>query len=317
MLIQNLREEKRQLEKFKTDLGRTSVLAEYIQESLENLDIYKRNPYKEIIIRNNSRVGIVQLSDLHDGAIVKPVNTNGYNEYNPQIMVDRIYKFLEGIVEFGQMYKINKIYIYGLADFIEHDSMRSNQLASIAYPVVEQMMHFEETLYNWLVDLSKYFILEFDGVGGNHDRNSGDKHKEIQENNFSSLMLHMCKLRLGDNHPNITYNYKFNNKAIVKNILGYWVLGKHGHEDNGNKIERLKDNIMMDGKDINYFLYGHLHNFHVETGSRGKKAIGNGSVLGSDDYGRNIVHSNANASQNLLILEEGKGIIAYHEIDLQ
>ncbi len=315
--IQSLREEKRQIEQAKSALGRTSVLAEYIQEALSNLDVYKRSPFKEIVVKNHTRVGIVQVSDFHDGVIVKPINTNGHNEYNPQVMEKRMYKYLEEVVMYGQMYGIEKLYIYGLGDFIEHDSMRSNQLASIAYPVVEQMLHFEEFLYNWLVDLSRYFVLEFDGVGGNHDRNNGDKNKDIAENNFSSLILHMCKLRLADNHPNITFNYTFNNQSIIKNILGYWILGKHGHDDQGSKVERLKDNIVMDGKDITYFLYGHLHNFKVETGSRGKKAIGNGCVIGSDDYGRNLVHSNANASQNLLIVEKNKGIIAYHEIDLQ
>ena len=317
LLIQQLREERRQLEKYKSDLGRTLVLAEYIKEALDNLNIYKRSPYNDIINTNQNRVGIIQLSDMHDGIIVKPTHTNGYNTYNPQIMIDRMYKFLEEVVKYGQMYNINKIYIYGLADYIEHDSMRSNQLASIAYPIVEQMMHFEEFLYNWLVDLSKYFLIEFDGVGGNHDRNNGDKKKEIKENNLSSLLLHMVRLRLGNNHLNIIYNYEFNKQSIIKNILGYWVLGKHGHEDLGNKIDRLKDNIIMDGKDIKYFLYGHLHNFHVETSSRGKKAIGNGSVMGSNDFSRTNLYCNTNASQNLLILEEGKGIISYHEIDLQ
>jgi hypothetical protein len=317
LLIQKIREEKRQLESYKSDLGRTLVLAEYIKEALENLNIHKRSPYKEIISINNSKVGIIQLSDTHDGIIIKPSHTNGFNKYNPQIMTDRLYKYLEEIVIYGRMYNIKKVYVFGLADYIEHDSMRSNQLASIAFPIVEQMMHFEEVLYNWLVDLSKYFIVEFDGVGGNHDRNNGDKKKEIKENNLSSLLLHMTKLRLGNNHPNIIYNYEFNKQVIVKNILGYWILGKHGHEDGGNKIDRMRDNVFMDGKDINYFLYGHLHNFKVETGSRGKKAIGNGSVMGANDFARTSLHSNTNASQNLLILEESKGIIGYHEIDLQ
>ena len=317
LLLQKLREERKQLEKYKSDLGRTSVLAEYIKEALDNLNIYKREPYKDVINTNQSRVGVIQLSDTHDGIVVKPSHTNGYNTYNPQIMIDRMYKFLEEIVKYGQMYNINIIYVFGLADYIEHDSMRSNQLATVAYPIVEQMMHFEEFLYNWLVDLSRYFIVEFDGVGGNHDRNNGDKNKEIKENNLSSLLLHMVRLRLGNNHNNIIYNYAFNKQVIIKNILGYWFLGKHGHEDQGSKIEQLKNNIIMDGKDINYFLYGHLHNFHVETGSRGKKSIGNGSVMGSNDFTRNNLYCNTNASQNLLIVEEGKGIIGYHEIDLQ
>ena len=317
LLKQQLREERRQIETYRRELGRTYVLAEYIQQALESLDIYERKPYKEIYFENKYRQGILQLSDIHDGVIVKPSHTNGYNEYNPDIMEKRMYKLLEEVVKLGELYNLDKINIFGLADYIEHDSMRSTQLASVAYPVVEQMMHFEEFLYNWLVDLSKYFIVEFDGVAGNHDRANGDKFKELKENNYSSLILHMCKLRLGNKHPNIIFNYKFANYTIYKDILGYKFLGRHGHEEGADKIQAMKNFMVMDNMLVDYYLYGHHHTFKVNSTSRGKKAIGNGSVVGANDYSRNVIHSQNNASQNLLIIEEDNGLIGIHEINLQ
>lgn len=316
LLKQQLREERRQIETYKRELGRTYVLAEYIQQALENLDIYQRKPYKEISFDNKYRQGVLQLSDIHDGVIVKPTHTNGYNEYNPKIMEDRMYKLLEEVVKLGELYNLDKINIFGLADYIEHDSMRSTQLASVAYPVVEQMMHFEEFLYNWLVDLSKYFIVEFDGVAGNHDRANGDKFKELKENNYSSLILHMCKLRLGDKHPNVIFNYKFANYTIYKDILGFKFLGRHGHEEGTDKIQAMKNFMLMDNILVDYYLYGHYHTFKIDSTSRGKKAIGNGSVVGANDYSRNVIYSQNNASQNLIIVEEDKGITGIHEIIL-
>lgn len=317
LLLQQLREERRQIETYKREFGRTSVLAEYLQQALENLDIYQRKPYKEISFDNKYRQGVLQLSDIHDGVIVKSTHTNGYNEYNPKIMEDRMYKLLEEVIKLGELYGLDKINIFGLADYIEHDSMRSTQLASVAYPVVEQMLHFEEFLYNWLVDLSKYFIVEFDGVAGNHDRLESKRINEIKENNLSSLLLHMVKLRIGNDHSNITFNYKFGNYTIYKDILGYKFLGRHGHEEGQDKIQAMKNFMTMDDRLVDFYLYGHFHTFKVDSASRGKKAIGNGSIVGANDYSRNVIYSQNSASQNLLIVEEGKGLVGIHEINLQ
>ncbi|WP_440118437.1 metallophosphoesterase [Paenibacillus sp. QZ-Y1] len=312
-----LQTEKIEYNKMIRDQARAELLEEKIVDAVINRptihipDIYiKKN--------NAKRDFLFPVCDLHDGVSFKLFGLEGevLNEYSPEILEKRMWSLLEEFVSINDEQKINHVTLPNLGDSVD-GILRISQLMSLKMGVTDSAIHFAEFMSQWLNELSKYCVVDYYSIFGNHDqlRLLSGKRDEFPHENAQKWITKLISANLkGNKNVSVTNCNEF----MYLDILGTKILGVHG-ENEKNLENSIKDYSLTYNKPIHLLLSGHLHHSHEKTigmnGVRDIEYVQSPSIIGIDDYSLKLKKT-SNAGAKVMIIEENKGRTLTYNIRL-
>lgn len=305
----------RELNKIKKGLTTSALAVEelrnaYIDEIDFTVPHYIYQP--KLTVSNNK--GIVIITDWHVGVTVKDC---AGNQYNYEIAKKRIDKLKQEVLDYCTAFNINDLEVIGLGDWIEHMYMRKNQSMDCEFGVSLQTPKAQKLILDFIVSLAEYKNVNVELISGNHDRQDGDKAASFDGDNANVVINEGIQDTLElINSPRLTFiKSKPHATSITREINGKKFKFAHGDKDRGGNKHKMKAHISMDNEFYDCYIHGHLHNFYIQPDDHGRMIVGVGSLMGRNNYSREIYCAN-NASQAFIVVRED-GHINPFAIDLQ
>lgn len=280
-----LQKEKQRMSDERTALNRSLRESARLEEDLANLEnLIKQNgmttmPETRKSFCNSDNDLFVALSDFHLG-----LNTNNYfGTYNSDIAKDRLFAYLEKIVEIKELHHSENAYLMLLGDLLNGEIHFTTQLEN-RENISEQVQKTAELISAFTYELSKHFQCVYvNGVAGNHSRTSF-KDQVLRNNRLDNLIPWYMKAKLS-HLSNVVFIDQQNIDPSIGHctVRGNEYLLVHGDFDSYSEKGVSKLVMMLDFKP-NAIFYGHLHRCSYDD-IAGIKIIRSGSFSGaSDDY---------------------------------
>lgn len=313
MQLFEIKKERQKLSDYRTALNkvvrersRQEELNEIIVNAVNNGDLPSLNyaPHQPIFSGNDL---LVSLNDIHYGATVN----NAWNTYNSEICKQMMCRYLDKIIEIGNVHNSENCIVW-----MNGDAISGNIHHSIAVSnkenVIEQVMGVSELVSEFLAELSGHFnCVTFVSVAGNHSRINPNKDNALATERLDDLIEWYVKARL-QNFDNINFSYnKIDTTMYTIDIRGKKYCGIHGDYDgSNNKIQALQTLV---GEPIYAVLAGHLHHCKVDT-VQGIKYVMAGSFLGMDDFC--VQKRIFGKPEQMVCVCTSDGIACHYDIDL-
>ncbi|TIX28943.1 metallophosphoesterase [Mesorhizobium sp.] len=279
--------------------------------------------------KGGKRTAILHISDVHAGEAVDLYEMDGLNSYNGEIYKARMNRLFQKaaslLTEHWSGDPVEEIVICLGGDMID-GNLREESRRGGAMPVVESAKMISE-----LTAGGMQFLREQVGVPmrvytspGNHSRLTVRPHvNEGAIDNWDVMISWSIEKILGKQDWAKFY-YTGSGEALY-NVYGWWFLLQHGHEGVGGSgglygpvykqvrgMYKTHSTYARRGRGFHYVLEGHNH-----TSVKIPFGFANGSVVGFNPFAARLLKADpAPASQNLLIVEERLGVIAWYEIFL-
>ena len=185
-------------------------LNEFGKEMIEKLKTQKRLiriPRKQDLFKGKIiESAVLLLSDIHSGQVNKflePETGKSITTYNTEIMIQEFDRLLDAVFTINQLlsysYQIDKLYIFGLGDYVEGDLIFQGQRFFIDMGVGEQLVTLVGLLTQFFQELLKmYQEIEFICLIGNHGRFSHKKEAAPISNSFDYLVGKMLEVVFKD-----------------------------------------------------------------------------------------------------------------------
>lgn len=292
--IEELREAKQEVRKAKQQLfdERTaynkSLREQARRESM--FDIVKRAieeyrpirfDYQPPTARKGDNDLIIHLTDIHCG-----VNINSpMNQFNTEILKERLQKYLNEIIEIQRMYQSENAYLILGGDNIS-GIIHLNARIEAKENIITQIMVVTDLISDFIYELSKVFNkVEVHTTAGNHSRSTASKEETIKGENFDLLVPYICGKDL-KNVENVEFVSNYLDCDIATFMVrGHMVYATHGDKDTVKNVVYHMTNFARKAKlplpDMCYL--GHRHTNSMET-IDDVKVIQSGCVDGMDSY---------------------------------
>jgi predicted phosphodiesterase len=242
------------------------------------------------------------LSDIHAEEVVSSKDVGLNNEYNWDIMTDRLDYLFETWLNSYRGEDNGKLFILG--DVIS--GIIHNSLENTSKPTAEALAELAKTISSWVATLASVFI-SFDiyFVSGNHERLS-EKIKAANKGfDFGYLFAQILKAQVGL-YPNVTMN--ISTTGLVTAKVGDKVIGgHHGDQFRGSHTDNRTHTIQKAFKstldaDVDHIFQGHTHRFMVTNTDTGV-SVCNASVIGVNAYGHVSGWSKIRPSQTIVTFD--------------
>lgn len=327
-----LENKNRELEKEKEMLLKSSISEDTIIEDFEKLRLKEILPQKINLTNiklSSNKEAVFVVSDIHCGEVVKAEEVGGANEYNIEIMkerLDRIFKYACYYCKQTNVSIMNLIFDGDLLSGSIHDELpRSNECSE-----VEGLFILQEYISNKLLEIESIFSkINVHFLVGNHSRLT--KKPETKQNailNWEYVLAKQLHILFNtmqkEKNKKIFINY-YQSPFTVLNITGHKFLVTHGHLMMGKgsggfagipyyalsassaKMYGVLKQIGCDESvTFDSIIMGHLHFTGEINLFNGGTLYMNASVIGTSEYGLYNVRAIGKVEQTLLILEEGK-----------
>jgi len=251
----------------------------------------------------HDQAGVLVLSDLHFGSIVKEGKTITYNTDDA---FQRMKILTDNTIERLADYCIDELYIAIIGDVVEGDMIYKNQMFYVEKPAIEQVQDAVLAITQMIKEFEEAGIMVSVGcVRGNHGITN---YKNLEMDNWDNVVYDMLSLVFADNEA-IPIDHFQEDQAKVC-VLDKQLILYHGDAlgDQCKTAAGLKTFRGMCGKhklnDGDIILIGHLHTFGMETDQR-KTLIRNGALTDASEYALKL-NLYDEPSQTLLILEKDK-----------
>lgn len=313
--IQNLRDKNTQLRKHNRltfrDLNNSEELLKELVETIKDIDLnVEINNFE---IKNKSKKGILQLSDLHLDMIIQEQN----NVFDFEIASQRLKKHILSSIKVFKDNNITDIYVVNTGDTItsnRRDSEKNNRATSRAraFSIAVKLICLS------LIELSKYFNVYYATCSSNESRI-----EEIMEyddfgasDNFDVMLYNVLSILLENKGIN------FIDTELVEAIIPIDIDGKqfnllatHGSNigDSGiqKKIQEIKGKWASRGTLIDYVIFGDKHATMISC-----KFSRSGALCGGNGYSDSGLGFDSRPSQNCYIINKDKSVDGY-KFDLQ
>ena len=282
-----IRKQKQQLFDERTALNKT-LREESRRESM--FDIVKRAieeyrpirfDYQPPTARKGDNDLIIHLTDIHCG-----VNINSLmNQFNTEILKERLQKYLDEIIEIQRMYQSENAYLILGGDNI-NGIIHLNARIEAKENIITQIMVVTDLISDFIYELSKVFNkVEVHTTAGNHSRSTASKEETIKGENFDLLVPYICGKDL-KNVENVEFISNYLDCDIATFMVrGHMVYAMHGDKDTVKNVVYHMTNFARKAKlplpDMCYL--GHRHTNSMET-IDDVKVIQSGCVDGMDSY---------------------------------
>ena len=279
------------------EISRKENLENILEQKIKELNMQPRIINDVKIYENKNKQAILILSDIHYGETVDIF----LNKYNSDICKERMNYLIDKTIEYCKLNEINVLNVFILGDVISNEHYTTIRLSN-RENLIEQIIGASEMLSELMIKLSKNIPMICIGLTtGNHCRVHKIK-ENLNKDNFVLLIKEFLMLRL-QNISNITFiENKYDNEVVTANICGLNVVGTHGDKTDKKQVTYQLSSLLKDRIDI--LLVGHYHEMatqvHHET-----VVIRNGSVVGSNEYSRNMNLHTRPCQRMLIVNEDG------------
>lgn len=249
---------------------------------------------------------VVHFTDIHAGIIID----NKWNQFNENILKERINKFLNEILNIQKRHNSENCYVI-IGEIISgliHDNLRLEANTHI----IEQFMLVFSYISDFLVEISKQFNkVEVYVTPGNHSRCVAKKDASMKGENLDNMLPFALKGYL-QNYKNIYIKDNIEDESIAKfNIRGNNIMASHGDKDSPKKIVQDFSLMFKEFPDIIYL--GHRHTNGLTTISD-CKVIESGCVSGTDNFA--IDHRLTNKPEQTVSVVSQRGLECLYDIQL-
>lgn len=228
---------------------------------------------------------LLTIADIHSGAVFK----TEYNEYSPDIMIDRFADMTERTINFIKKHNCKVFYVIGLGDFIQ-GCIHMNDLKINDSTVVKATVQVSQLMSLFLNNISKYaHINYYHIISSNHSqmRYLGTKASELMGEDMEYIIGHYIKDSLVNNKNIDVFVDEEASDYKEFEIQNYKIIAMHGHQV--KDINTVLNNISSKKNEmIDYVLLGHQHNHKVVTGNDGytydTEVLVSPSFVGSDPF---------------------------------
>jgi hypothetical protein len=293
----------RQLNKVKRDVIDYTLLAEQIGIAFDKHDFSKLR-LKYIPNRKTSKKkAIVNLSDIHVGALVD----NEYNKYNYEIAIRRMQEYLGKVLDICRREGIKDVYVMNLGDVIENPYMH-NLAYSCEFNLQDQILYAGDLIIKFLVGLSeglgKDAIVRTAGIGGNHDRLNASKNDALDgDHAVKSVNFAIKKFLENAKIKTIIYEQAQDYSHTIE-INGIFVKFVHGDKDNIKDENLLAKHCNLDGIHYTLIIMGHYHHFRAIEQGFGRYVVSFNSLKGADNHSVNQYRKSSSVGQGMVIVDE-------------
>ena len=233
---------------------------------------------------------LLTIADIHSGAVFK----TEYNEYSPDIMIDRFADMTERTINFIKKHNCKVFYVIGLGDFIQ-GCIHMNDLKINDSTVVKATVQVSQLMSLFLNNISKYaHINYYHIISSNHSqmRYLGTKASELMGEDMEYIIGHYIKDSLVNNKNVDVFVDEEASDYKEFEIQNYKIIAMHGHQV--KDINTVLNNISSKKNEmIDYVLLGHQHNHKVVTGNDGctydTEVLVSPSFVGSDPFADSIM----------------------------
>lgn len=309
---QKLRDEKLEYNRWLREHSRDELICEKICEAVQSIEPLTPPPLLTCLPGNTE--GVLCFADTHFGTefVVQGLFGNIINEYSPEIFEKRMNELLSQVVRVIAEKGLTHLYVFSLGDELD-GILRVSQLMKLRYGVVESTIKYSEFICNWLNELTKYVMVDFYSVQGNHTelRLINQPKGTFTDENMSTVIDEFIKVRMSGNQ-NFTFHHN-ESGLIFEKICGYNVLGIHGEVKNlPSAIQSFTNtyNVLID-----VLVGAHKHHLNTEAVGRDRDVISIPSIIGIDDYAMSLGKT-SNPGALLFFIEEGKGIVEQRNFKL-
>lgn len=231
-------------------------------------------------VKDSDNCGILLISDWHYGMICD----NYWNKFDPDICKDRVSRLLHKVIDLIHTEKIKELTVLNLSDLIAGRIHLQIRIES-RFDVVKQTMDVSEILAEFLTELSRHCIVHYYDCLDNHSRVEPNKSDSLDLESFVIMIPWYLKSRLSENKNVYIHCNEFGPDIINCNILGYEIIGVHGHEDNPTTaLDKLS---LMTHKHYDLLCIAHRHHFEANEKNQ-TMIISNSSLMGVDNYSEKL-----------------------------
>lgn len=287
--------------------ARNEELYNCVKESLSNIEPY---PSYNVNISKNTLLGdndlFIGFNDVHYGQVIDLY----WNKYNPDILKERLDKYLDNIIKIKNTHNSENAYVCCNGDVISGKIHKQIEVSNCEV-VTDQIKHASEIISWFLAELSHYFKnVYFSLVSGNHSRI--DPKKEASKGDrLDKLVPWYLEARL-QNINNIKFiPNEIDDTMSLCNIRGKNYLGVHGDYDSFSSSLKL---ISMINEPIYCVHMGHKHH-NASDWTQKYKNIMSGSFSGIDNHC--VEHRIDGRAQQMVCVCDDSGILCEYNIDLQ
>lgn len=274
--IVKLRDERNEISRIQRELARRESFIDVVKEAIrtEVSPLPGYVPHEHIASSNDL---VVHLTDLHIGIEID----NFANEYNIEVLFDRLNQYVEKIDEIRQRHHSENCYVLLGGDVVNgliHLALRiENNL-----DVVRQVKVASIAISSFLRDLSGMFNHVYVySVPGNHGRVQPKKEDNLRGENFDILIPFIVGLMMTE-YANVTvYEENMEPTVAMFNVRGKVIFGVHGDKDSMDSV--VQKLTMMFGVKPDIVMAGHRHTNGMRT-VYDTRCYESGSLSGPDSY---------------------------------
>ena len=272
--------------------------------------IAESNPFEfkeEVIDVESEKEAILQISDWHYGIEID----NCFNRYNPEICKSRLVTLLSEVINYCSANKVKKINVVNLGDMISgriHSQIRIENKED----VISQVINVSELIANFLLALSKRYVVDYYDCLDNHSRIEPNKKESLRLESLARITNWFLEYRFENNtRVNIKKN-KYSDDIILFDVLGHTVAGVHGDLDSQKTV--IKNLQTFTGNQIDLVCTAHMHHFSSND-ENDCMLICNPSLMGMDSFAESK-RLYSKPAQNLIIATRDNVAESIHRIIL-
>ena len=305
-----LQDERTQNNAYVRKLAREDTIKEIALEVASQMNTTKFLPKYNSIVKeaNVDKEAILCISDWHYGLDFK----NPWNEFSPEICKERVAKLRDKTIEYLRLNKISKLHLVNLQDLIAGRIHLGLRLES-RYDVITQTLHVSEILAEFITSLSKYVEIDYYDVLDNHSRLEPIKSEAQDLESLARIFSWYLKERLKDNKKFSIKESNFGDEIAYFDVLGYKVIGVHGHKDSPQTVLSKLNNFTNVHNDL--ILMAHRHHMSMDE-SCNTLLVCNGSLMGTDSFASGL-RLTSKPSQNLIICTKDNPMECVYRIILE
>jgi regulator of replication initiation timing len=273
---------------------------------------------------------VLLYSDLHAAEVVSLEETRGLNEYDWNIMEDRmgmtqdaVYSHVE---HFG--FDVKTLHIHMLGDMLS-GNIHAELAMTNDRPLAQAVVDLAELHIPWLLGFAEYFSgskIVVAGVPGNHPRAWIKPQAKQAHDNADWIFYNIMALAL-KGHPQFEFSFPAGAMNVQMIAKRWRVLMLHGDGIRSSmpgvpwggvirRVTALEAQFNNARQPLDYIEMGHFHSENNLSGIHTKTFV-NGSLKGLDEYSLKSFGSGRGAAQTLLTFHPKRGWTGQYAMQLQ
>ena len=211
------------LSKLIRERARQEELNELLVDAVSNGNLPRLDYSPSGVVSSDNDI-LVSLNDIHYGANVD----NYWNKYNSDICRDMMRRYLDRIIEIGELHNSENCIVWENGDAISGNIHHSIAVTN-KENVIEQVVGVSELIAEFLAELSKHFTtVKFVSASGNHSR-IDIKYRALKDERLDDLVEWYLSARL-QNFENVIIGAgdKVDSTMYLIDVRGKTYCGIHG-----------------------------------------------------------------------------------------